>query len=335
MSGGRWSRGTTLGVIAVVATIGTAAIASSIRDALEDEKPQRQPSAQRAPAPSFPSAQELALSRTNHLPRNEPPTVDYVIDLRTGVMTRLPQPIIDSVAMPKLGLPRFAASPDGSSLAYVGVADDGSRQIFLASADGTGVRQMTAASSDASSPAWSPDGTKVVYAAARSDLVRSLFVLDVGTGESTPVAVGRVSRWAQPTFTPDGSALIYNGGAAIRTVPLEGGKSTVLLGRRQGLEVGNGAFSPDGSLVTMMGNELDGPGAIRFVTTVDGTHKRSMGLGSSNPAGTWSPDGERIACSNFRGKLIFVVDVATGDAALVARGAAALWLDDHTLLVEV
>jgi hypothetical protein len=37
---------------------------------------------------------------------------------------------------------------------------------------------------------------------------------------------------------------------------------------------GNGSLSPDGSLVTMMGHEINGHGAARFVSNVDGTERR-------------------------------------------------------------
>ena len=331
----RWSKGKTVGVLAVVAVIGAAAVASSIRDALQAEQRPRKPQAQLPPAELWTPATELALSRDDQVPRSSPPTVDYVIDLRTGVMTPLPHAITRSVAKTKRGLPRYAASPDGASLAYVGIGSNGSREIFVADLDGGATHQMTLLRSDVGSPAWSPDGREIAYAGDSGDGVRSFFVLDVTTGESTRVAgTGRLDRWAQPQFTPDGTALLYGTRSALRTVPVGGGKSTVLVGRDQGLEVGNGAISPDGSLVTMMGNEVGGPGAIRFVSNIDGTAKRSMGLGSSNPAGTWSPAGHRIACSNFSGKVIFVVDVDTGDASLVAKGSAAIWLDGHTLLVE-
>jgi Tol biopolymer transport system component len=85
----------------------------------------------------------------------------------------------------------------------------------------------------------------------------------------------------------------------------------------------------------MMGNEVGGPGAIRFVANVDGTGKRSLSLGSSNPAGTWSPDGQKIACSDFSGKTVLVVDVDTGETVRVASGSSAIWVNQHTLLVEV
>jgi hypothetical protein len=334
VSANGWSGGKTVGVIAVVAVIGAAAVASSIRDALEDEQRPRKLRAQPPQAAPWTAATKLALSRDYQVPRSSPPTVDYVIDLKTGVMTPLPHAITRSVAKSKRDLPRYAASPDGASLAYVGIGSEGSRQIFVADLDGSAT-QMTFLRSDVSSPAWSPDGRKIAYVADSGDGVRDFFVLDVTTGEAIQVAgTGRLDQWAQPQFTPDGSALLYSARMAIRTVPVGGGKSRVVVGPRQGLEVGNGAISPDGSLLTMMGNEVGGPGAIRFVTKIDGTAKRSVGLGSSNPAGTWSPEGHRIACSNFSGKVIFVVDVDTGDASLVAKGTAAIWLNGHTLLVE-
>jgi Tol biopolymer transport system component len=333
----RWSGGKTVGVVAVVAAIGTAAVASSIRHALDGQHPPRAAPTQPEPFAVWTSAEPMRLSRTDELPSTGTPTVDYIIDLDTGEMTPLPRAILETVATTKQGLPRYAASRDGASLAFVGNAENGTRQIFVAGIDGSGIRQVTLGYSDVMSPAWSPDAAKIAYVGYRNDCDYTLFVLDVGTGESSQITgVGRLSRWTQPQFTPDGAALLYSGRElAVRTVPLDGGESTVLIGPRQGLEVGDGALSSDGSLVTMMGNEVGGPGAIRFVTKVDGTGKRSMSLGGSNPAGTWSPAGHRIVCTDFSGRQVIVLDLDTGEASRVARGSAAIWLDDHTLLVEV
>jgi Tol biopolymer transport system component len=99
-------------------------------------------------------------------------------------------------------------------------------------------------------------------------------------------------------------------------------------------DAGNGSLSPDGSLVTMMGSEIGGPGALRFVANADGTELRHIPEGGSNPAGTWSPDGDRIVCTDYGRRHILVVDVATGKASRVAEGRAAIWLGGHTLLVE-
>jgi Tol biopolymer transport system component len=71
------------------------------------------------------------------------------------------------------------------------------------------------------------------------------------------------------------------------------------------------------------------------MANADGTERRIIrgGCWGSHPAGTWSPDGSRIVCSNDRGSII-VLDIATGDGSPVASGTTAIWVDRHTLLVE-
>jgi dipeptidyl aminopeptidase/acylaminoacyl peptidase len=300
------------------------------------------------------------------------PNVDYVIDLNTRVMTPLPESIIRTAGetaeggwparlphnchQPVCGESRYAASPDGSLLAYVGTGDERTPQIFIAGIDGTGVRQMTHDPTGATSPAWSPDGTMIAYmtVAGMRGRTTGIFVLDVAAGESTQVTdETRIGDGLQ--FTPDGSSLLYTGGIAstddcsnrgcghLRTVPIAGGPSTVLIGPgTDAWEVlssvaGDGSLSPDGSLVTF---NAPGPRDVtRWVANADGTGLRSLfACYDSIPAGTWSPDGSRIVCNESvppTYDTVLVVDVATGDARRVARGVAAIWLDDHTLLVEV
>jgi Tol biopolymer transport system component len=98
-------------------------------------------------------------------------------------------------------------------------------------------------------------------------------------------------------------------------------------------------LSPDGSLVTFQGPEIaSGRDVERWVADADGTGRRAVApCYDSIPAGTWSPDGSRIVCNESGPPTydtILVVDVATGHATRVARGRGAIWLDDHTLLVE-
>ena len=271
------------------------------------------------------------------------PDVDYVIDLNTGEMTPLPGTIVGSLGGSVLS-GHYAVSPDGSQLAYTGLGDDGMPQIFIAGIDGTGVRQVTHGSSGATSPAWSPDGTRIAYEGSdnRPGGNGHLFVLDVATGDSTALDVGRIhpeTPFGDPQFTPDGSSLLYTflegGIPVVKTTPLDGGKSTVLFGLGHGdiEHARNGSMSPDGSLVTFLDRGIIGPGP-RTVGNTDGSGLRQLATGcSSSPPGTWSPDGSRIVC--WRGNDILVADVATGNVSTVAEGWAAVWFDDHTLLVKV
>ena len=306
----------------------------------------------------LPALRQLAEHTLNTLPTTEPvlpsaPKVDYTLELDTGTVTPLPRSIIRSLGPPDVYLKhfvspeesgQFAVSSDGSRLAYVGSDDDGKHQIFIAGIDGTDVRQMTNDQTGAASPAWSPDGTQVAYVGYGGGDVTNLFVLDVASGESKQVTHGE-RRVYGTQFTPDGSALVYSSVGSLWTVPVDGGKSRLMVGAGEGVnDAGNGSLSPDGSLVTFLGSgepTWDGApdhcGPCRFVADADGTNRRVVRGWVSNPAGTWSPDGSRIVSTDeiWPPTSVVVVDVATGLGSTVAEGRGAIWIDRHTLLVEV
>jgi Tol biopolymer transport system component len=170
-----------------------------------------------------------------------------------------------------------------------------------------------------------------------------LFLLDLATGERTRVAGGAFESGLQ--FTPDGSALVYTGGSGtapeLRRVPVDGGRSTLVIALDAGLtDSGNGALSPDGSLVTFLGGGFPTTeghcGPCRLLANADGSERRVVHFCfSSNPAGTWSPDGTRIVCQGgIPERDVIVVDITTGTTSGLATGSGAIWVDDRTLLVE-
>jgi hypothetical protein len=273
--------------------------------------------------------------------------VDYLIDTNTGEMTPLPRAILSSLGPLVRDEGRYAASPDGSTLAYAGQGAEGSSQIFVARLDGSGVRQVTHDPVGAFSPAWSPDGSTIAYEGHGRGGV-TLFVLEVATGEARQV-IELPNAGASPTFTPDGTSLLFVGGSnqvpVLRTVPVAGGKSRLLIGAGEGItDAGNGSISPDGSLVTFLGSgypasgEVQHCGPCRLIANADGTGRRVVPGWMAIPAGMWSPDSSRIVVMDggdgFR-SVITVVDVATEEATVVANGEWAIWVDDHTLLVQV
>lgn len=262
-----------------------------------------------------------------------PPEPDYVLHLNTGNVTPLPKSIVGTED--RAG--DYAVSPDGSKLAYAVQGNYGDRNIFVANLDGTGVQQMTN-DLHAGKPAWSPDGSKIAYIGHRLGPEPSnLFVLDLASGSSTQFTFHRslAIKLSTPSFTPDGSFIVYGsyaGNPRVRIVPTFGGKSVVLV--EGGAEP---QLSPDGSLLAYdchEGIDIRAQEGI-CLAKADGTNARMVVKVDLQGAVTrWSPDGRRIAYTEFDSRDVLVVDVTTGEVTRVATGTQTAWLDDDTLIVE-
>jgi Tol biopolymer transport system component len=268
-------------------------------------------------------------------------------------MTPLPESIVGTDFRTNDSTGEYAASPDGSRLAYSAPDANGKSQIFVANLDGTEIEQVTLGA--ASSPAWSPDGSKIAYTGHQGGEPDSLFVLDLATGASTqitfptlPDPAADLGPWeAQlPSFTPDGSSIVYgairfdasgnHGEYEIRMVPVGGGETVrVMSGQGGGWDAfGNPRLSPDGSLLSYA---CEGWGAL-CLANADGTYQRvlarAVGGGAIN-GGSWSPDGTRIPHYDFFPQDVMILDVATGQSTYVGEGMEPTWLNDHTLIINI
>jgi Tol biopolymer transport system component len=257
--------------------------------------------------------------------------VPYLIDLNTGEQTPLPTSIA--------GVGGYSVSPDGTMVAYVSDDDEGAGQIYIASLDGTDVQQVTHTRLGAGLPDfpdWSPDGAAIAYVFPLEG--GDIFVFDLATGETSQVT-NEMGGALNPRFSPDGASIVYwviRGGLGVRSVPVTGGKSTLLVGGgKNDVQASSPTFSPDGSALAV---GCSGPrlGGI-CIADADGTNLRELVSAVLPWYGRpeWSPDGTRIAYTirSTDNDRVFVVDVATGETTFVDEGIADDWLDDHTLIM--
>ena len=249
----------------------------------------------------------------------------YTVNVSTGTLQSFPDP----------GGNGFTTSPDGSQIAFQNDVD-GASQIFLMGADGTGIRQVTDDRYGADSPAWSPDGSELVYlgfgngAPAR----RNLFVLDPATGTTTRVT-NLTTEPYQPSWSSDGLiAYTLLGEPRIRLVDPATGKDSTLLTAPD--QVWDAQWSPDGMQVAYVAVTDDPQVNEIWVMNPDGSGKRP--LVQSHVAGispVWSADGSAILYVDDAdgGVQTLSVDPATGGTTAVTYGWAETWIGPDTLLV--
>jgi acylaminoacyl-peptidase len=169
-----------------------------------------------------------------------------------------------------------------------GFIDDCDAHLWVVDVATGEARQLVAGPTAESDPAWSPDGTRIAFAANRHqtpDLRSrlSLFVVDVASGRVTTVAGGTDAVFWQPCWTPDGSAIVALGDR----FPRVGYRTGIFRFAADGSEAATGTdllagseLKPDaamGSDVTIgEGHHLrptaDGK-AVLFTAPVDGSYE--------------------------------------------------------------
>jgi TolB protein len=119
-----------------------------------------------------------------------------------------------------------------------------------------------------------------------------------------------------PNWTPDGSALIYNGGGRIHRLPLAGAAKPGLIDTGFAVKCNNDhGLTPDGkTLIISNSSHKDGQSRIYTVPVTGGTPKEITPLAPSYWHGI-SPDGRTLAyCAQRDGKYgIFTIPIEGGE----------------------
>ncbi len=204
-----------------------------------------------------------------------------------------------------------ALSPDRRTVAYVAVATPGGPgALRVVGADGGSDTAVDGAGAIATRVAWSPDGTRLAFA-ARRDGRTDLFV---GELDATPPGVRLTALRAltadpaeedDATWSPDGTQIAYwtdkDGRAQVYRVDVAPGGVPRPVATSPGADM-DPAWSPDGSRIAMRRDGAPGRTGI-VVVAVQGAATTVLTPGTTevDEDPTWSPDGRSLVFSRREG----------------------------------
>lgn len=121
-----------------------------------------------------------------------------------------------------------APSPDGSKVAFI-LSKTGSPDLWVANADGSGLRQLTKTRGSEASPTWSPDGQKICFVSDDGGRP-ALYTVSVDGGPMNRLKTG-VVHCTEPDWSPDGKWIAFTRSAGeftIYVIPAAGGDAQAL-----------------------------------------------------------------------------------------------------------
>lgn len=230
----------------------------------------------------------------------------FLLDMASGVRKKLtdkPLPYISGLDW----------SPDGRQLA-LSVKGGGRSDIYVMDADG---RHMTAItrSGISYSPAWSPDGTQIIYVAEANAGVAQLYVINADGTKLRNLTKDDFTRHGFPDWSPDGSQIVFV------SQPVGGGKSADIYlmdadGKNRRRLAGTEhldwapAWSPDGRRILFASM-----GGFIHIVDANGVNVRRFAQSAFSPV--WSPDGKEIAFVSYRDRQIYLLNVESSDVRQV------------------
>lgn len=198
---------------------------------------------------------------------------------------------------------------------------DGEIDIYTANADGSAEKRLTDAAGRDFEPAWSPDGSTIVFSSDRDDPNNAvLYLMDADGANQRRLIPALADDQVGARWSPDGQWILFHSNPLVGDLP----RFDIFKVRPDGSDLtqltdtpGNNFmpdWSPDGERIVFV-SQRDGNREI-YVMNADGSDQvRLTGGNWENSLPHWSPDGQQIVFeSNRVGSTygLFLIDAPEG-----------------------